>query len=282
MNAVATISYSEVERLAVSIARSGLFGIKTPDQAIVLMMIAQAEGRHPALAARDYDVIQGRPSKKAEAMLRDFLEAGGHVEWHKLSDEVADATFTHKQGGSARITWDMKRASNAGLGGKDNWRKFPRQMLRSRVVSEGVRTVWPMATSGLYVPEETADFTGPTLETQAEAPPVTVAPSLREQLNADVPLESTPAKPRTQRDFLNGLRISMRECGSIGAVNRLISHPETQRALQTFKNGNKAELDGIIAEGIGAHAPLTPWDEVAENAWPGPAPADAEHEREDA
>jgi hypothetical protein len=52
----------------------------------------------------------------------------------------------------------MARATKAQLGGKDMWKKYPRQMLRSRVVSEGVRTVYPGATSGLYVPEEVRDF----------------------------------------------------------------------------------------------------------------------------
>lgn len=179
MNAITTtttpLGYADIERLAASIAQSGLFGIKTKDQAIALMMIAHAEGRHPALAARDYDVIQGRPAKKAEAMLRDFLEAGGKAQWHALSDEIADATFSHPSGGSVRIMWDMERAAKAGLGGKDNWKKFPRQMLRSRTVSEGVRTVWPMATSGMHVPEETVDFAGTTLDAEPEPPARAVA-----------------------------------------------------------------------------------------------------------
>ena len=138
MNAITTtgsapLNYGDLERLAASIAQSGLFGIKTKDQAITLMMIAHAEGRHPALAARDYDIINGRPAKKAEAMLRDFLEAGGKVEWHAVTDELADATFTHPQTGSVRIDWDMKRAMTA-FGKKDMYSKFPRQMLRSRGV----------------------------------------------------------------------------------------------------------------------------------------------------
>ena len=152
------MGYADLERLAASMAQSGLFGIKTKDQAIALMMIAHAEGRHPALAARDYDVIEGKPAKKSEAMMRDFIEAGGKVEWHALTDEIADATFTHAQTGSVRIDWNMDRARAAGFAGKDNWKKFPRAMLRSRVVSEGVRTVWPLATSGMYVPEEQADM----------------------------------------------------------------------------------------------------------------------------
>jgi hypothetical protein len=191
MNAIvpatrADMSLAEIERLGEAIAKSNLFGIKTREQAITLMAIAQAEGRHPALAARDYDVIQGRPSKKAEAMMRDFLEAGGMVEWHALTDDEADATFSHPQGGKARINWNMARAEKAALKGKDNWKKFPRQMLRSRVVSEGVRTVWPGATSGFYETNEAADIPppphkGPTLEARAEPAPkpeLTVEPEV--------------------------------------------------------------------------------------------------------
>jgi hypothetical protein len=137
------------------IAKSRLFGITTKEQAIVLMAIAQAEGRHPVEAARDYDIVNNRPAKKAEAMMRDFIKAGGKVEWHSLTDELADATFTHPQTGEVRIDWDMKRAQTA-FGKKDMYIKFPRQMLRSRVVSEGVRTLWPLATSGMYEPGEAA------------------------------------------------------------------------------------------------------------------------------
>jgi len=157
---------------------------------VALMMIAHAEARHPALAARDYDIIQGRPSKKAEAMLRDFLDANGKVQWHTLDDTIADATFSHPVGGTARISWDMARAERAGLAGKEMFKKFPRQMLRSRTVSEGVRTVWPLATSGMYVGEEIADFTGQTID--AEPPR-----SERDAINESVPLRSAAtAMPR--------------------------------------------------------------------------------------
>jgi hypothetical protein len=148
----------DIEKLAEAVAKSGMFGIRTKEQALVLMSISQAEGRHPAEAARDYNIIQGRPAKTSEAMMRDFIHAGGRVEWHQLSDDVADATFSHPQGGTIRILWDTRRAATAGLANKDNWRKFPRQMLRSRCVSEGVRTVCPMATSGFYAPEEVRDM----------------------------------------------------------------------------------------------------------------------------
>ena len=157
-NEIALIPIADVEKMASAIARSGLFGIKTPEQAMALMLVAQAEGLHPAIVARDYDIVNGRPAKKAEAMLRSFMDAGGKVEWHRLDDKAAEATFSHPQGGSVKIDWDLDRARVAGLASKDTWKKYPRQMLRSRVISEGVRTVCPSATSGMYVTEEVRDF----------------------------------------------------------------------------------------------------------------------------
>ena len=179
-NELAIIPVNEIAIMAKAIANSGLFGVKTQDQALALMLIAQAEGRHPALAARDYDIIQGRPSKKSEAMQRDFLAAGGSIEWHTLSDTEAEATFSHKQGGTVRIGWNFDRAKKAGLGEKDMWKKYPRQMLRSRVVSEGIRTVFPLATSGMYVTEEVEDFDNKPVTIEHHAVAVAKEPEKKE------------------------------------------------------------------------------------------------------
>jgi hypothetical protein len=83
MNAIVTVPaypVSDLERMARAFAASKLFGVQNPEQALALCLVAQAEGRHPATAAQDYSIIQGRPSKKADAMLRDFLAGGGKVE----------------------------------------------------------------------------------------------------------------------------------------------------------------------------------------------------------
>jgi hypothetical protein len=152
------VPFDELTRMAESMARAQLFGKQTPQQLLSLMLIAQANGQHPAAAARDYDVIQGRPSKKAEAMLRDFLMAGGKVDWHTYSDQKCDATFSHPQGGSIRVDWDHARVAQAKISNPEMYKKYPRNMLRARCISEGVRTVCPVATGGLYAPEEAASM----------------------------------------------------------------------------------------------------------------------------
>ena len=152
------VPFEQQCKLANAFAKSGLFGIKTPEQGLALMSIAEAEGMHPAAAARDYHIIQGKPALKADAMMARFQQAGGKVEWKELSDTCVSAVFSHSSGGKATITWTLDMAKNAGFAGKDNWKKFPRQMLRSRVVSEGIRTVFPGVAVGIYTPEEVQDF----------------------------------------------------------------------------------------------------------------------------
>lgn len=180
---------SDIERVAMAIAKGGLFGSKDPNAILTLCFLAHAEGQHPAVVFRDYHIIQGKPAKKAEAMLRDFITAGGRVEWHKLDDTCADATFTHPSG-SARIDWTMDRAKKAGIS-TPMWSKYPRQMLRSRVISEGVRTVFPGATSGLYEESEVRDIVaqdGGLVEGQSQTGAV----------SRDEPADYTPLEPMVE------------------------------------------------------------------------------------
>lgn len=148
----------EIQTMADALAKSKLFGLQTPEQALALGLLCQAEGLHPAIAARDYHIIQGRASLKSDAMLARFQSAGGRVQWTKYTDEEVSGTFTHPSGGSIEISWTLERAKRAGLASRDNWKSYPRQMLKARVISEGVRMTLPGVVSGLYAPEEVIDF----------------------------------------------------------------------------------------------------------------------------
>lgn len=154
------IPFEQMERMAAAVAKSGLFGMKTPDQALALMLIAQAEGVHPATITQDYDIIQGRASRKTNSVLARFQAAGGSVEWHELTDKIADATFTPptRAGKPLRLQWTIEMAKTAKLVGKDNWTGYARAMLRARCIAEGVRAVYPAAIGGMLVSEEAQDL----------------------------------------------------------------------------------------------------------------------------
>lgn len=164
------VPYQQIERMANAVAKSGLFAVKSPEAAVSLMLIAQAEGIHPAQAMMDYDVIQGKPALKASAMLARFQRAGGTVEWLEATDKTVSGKFTHAAGGSVTVTWDDARVKQAGLDTKDMHKKFPLQMKRARCISEGVRAVCPGVTPlNMYTPEETADMDEINVSSQSTA-----------------------------------------------------------------------------------------------------------------
>ena len=153
------VPFVEMQQMAKAIADSRLFGLTDINQVLALGMVAQAEGHAFATAARDYHVIQGRPALKADAMMARFQAAGGKVNWEVYTDERVTGTFSHPNGGTLSVTWTIEQARSIGLVKPGSgWQKFPRAMLRSRCISEGIRSVYPGSVTGFYSPEEVQDF----------------------------------------------------------------------------------------------------------------------------
>jgi hypothetical protein len=153
------VPFVDMQQMAKAIADSRLFGLTDVNQVLALGMVAQAEGHAFATAARDYHVIQGRPALKADAMMARFQAAGGKVNWEVYTDEKVTGTFSHPNGGSLVVTWTLDQARSIGLVKPGSgWQKFPRAMLRSRCISEGIRSVYPGSVTGFYSPEEVQDF----------------------------------------------------------------------------------------------------------------------------
>ena len=215
--------------MAKAIAESKLFGIQTPAQALALGLLCQAEGRHPAEAARDYHIINGKPSLKSEAMLARFQQAGGKVDWHEYTHESVSGTFSHPQGGSLKVSWTMQDATRAGLTGNPTWKKFPRQMLKARCISEAVRGIFPGVLSGLYAPEEVSDI-----------PVQVVAETTSEPIQVPIQIEAPKEEPLPEQ--INSVNLmdrllaektkAQKEKVTAGAIKRgWITEGQTYREL---------------------------------------------------
>ena len=152
------VPLQDIQAMAEVAATSKMFGFKNTQEAMAIMLLCQAEGLHPAIAMRDFHVIQGRPALKADAMLARFQQAGGAVTWKEYTDEKVTGLFSHPQGGSLELSWTLAQAKSIGIANKDNWKNYPRAMLRARVISEGIRSVFPGCVVGVYTPEEVQDF----------------------------------------------------------------------------------------------------------------------------
>ena len=161
------VPLSDITQMAEVAASSKMFGFKNQQEAMAIMLLCQAENLHPAVAMRDYHVIQGRPALKADAMLARFQQAGGSVQWKDYTDEKVTGVFSHPSGGSLEVSWSLAQAKSIGIANKDNWKNYPSAMLRARCVSEGIRSVYPGCVVGVYTPEAVS-YTHLTLPTNRE------------------------------------------------------------------------------------------------------------------
>ena len=251
-----THSIAEMERMAAAVAKSNLFGMKRPEEALALMLIAQAEGKHPASAAMEYDVIQGRPALKSTAILARFQLAGGSVRWIESTDARCVGEFSHPQGGTIRITWDIQRAQRAGLAGKPTWKQYPAAMLRARVVSEAVRAVFPACLNGIYASEEVQDFDDrrqPTPETRPAGEAVaavvrTEAGDAVDTTTGEV-VEEQPAaqeEPKTTAETTGQASVRMERKKAIAYVKRTLdaAYPSAE-----FQVGKLSILKDVLGRG---------------------------------
>ena len=227
----AVVRFDEMQQMAASVAKGGLFGVKTADQAISLMLLCQAEGLHPMTAVSQYHIIQGRPALKSDALLARFQQAGGKVEWPVYQDDKVTGRFSHPQGGTLEVTWTMKDAARAGLANKEVWRQYPRSMLRARVLAEGIRTVYPGVMAGTYTVEEVRDF-GPG--------PAALHHSLpgRDQEGDDLNAIATAAD-------MDALKAAFTTAYKLA---RAANDDEGIARLEEAKNRRKAELEAITVE----------------------------------
>lgn len=150
-------------QLGEAFAASGMFGCSKPQQGAILALQCMTSGATPFEVTQTYHLLDGKLSMKADAMLGKFLRAGGKVEWGERTSERVSARFSYK--GNVRdetITLQELVATGVAVDARGElkamYKRFPRQMLTARLVSEYVRLLAPDIISGVYTPEEVSDF----------------------------------------------------------------------------------------------------------------------------
>lgn len=156
---------SDLERIAVKMAASKLFAVKSEAEVLAMMLRGAAVGMNPILALSAFHVIEGRVEMKADLMVSLVRQSGLMKSWVYV--ECSDKACTIRaqrtdEPDPVTLSWTIVDAQRAGLAGRGNWTKYPRAMLRSRCISELCRMLFPEISTGSYVEGETTDD-GPTL-----------------------------------------------------------------------------------------------------------------------
>lgn len=144
------VPIDQIRVMSRAVAESQMFGFNNEKQAFAIMLQAQADGIHPMKVIKQYHLINGRPALKATEVLSRFQRSGGKIKWIKTDDEEAEAEFFHEMGGTLTLKWTIKMAERAGLLSKTDsiWKKYPRNMLRMRLITEGINALYPACLDG--------------------------------------------------------------------------------------------------------------------------------------
>jgi hypothetical protein len=178
-------------------ALSGMFGCKKVEQGCVLAMACLIEQRNPMDYLKTYHLNDGKLTKRADAMLAEFMELGGKCEWiSKINDcKEARAKWTFGANVDLETTYTLADAEREGSAGKDTYKKSTPDMLRARLISKTIRMIAPKVVAGCYTPEEFGGELLPAL-TDSKAPEKGKVISIQHEVKnkVDVPIQTVPVK----------------------------------------------------------------------------------------
>lgn len=134
--------------------------IKTPEQAMVIAMYGDQLGVPLMVALNSIYVVEGKPELSGEltaAIIRRDCPSGQI----KIIERSAKRCHLKARRGPSDewvdIEWTIEDAKTAGLLGKDNWKKYPTDMLYWRCMSRVRRLVFPDIATGFAVEGELRD-----------------------------------------------------------------------------------------------------------------------------
>ena len=157
-------SIDEGYDLAKLLVASGLLGrnVTRPEQAFTIIATGRELGLTAMQSLRSIHIIEGKPTLSADLMAALCKSRPDVCVYFRLVESTPErATYETQRKGEpspTRMTWTIQQAKDAGVTGKDNWRKYPDAMLRARCIAALARAVYPDLAMGIYDPDEVADI----------------------------------------------------------------------------------------------------------------------------
>lgn len=161
-NAIVPTNLEDLQRLGRMCAESGFFqDARQLAQACVKIAAGAEYGLPPVVSMTGINVIKGRVTLSANVMAAIMKRAGYKLKTRFDGEQSCVITVIDPDGEElGESSFSMDDARKAGLGG-DNWRKFPRNMLFARAVSNAARWFAPEVLTGAITPEELGEVEEP-------------------------------------------------------------------------------------------------------------------------
>lgn len=227
-HAIQPANLAELYRLAETASASKFFGAAgTPEQGMMVMLAGRDLGFSYTQSLRAFQVIKGKPSLSADAMVAVCLSRKDLCEYFTCTAKSSTSvTWETKRVGSpaSSETFTIEDAKRAGLI-NDMYTKYPTRMLSARCKSFLARDVYPELLMGLYDPDELAP-----------QPAAIQAPAIR---IVDRPRPASPA-PITMPADDEGAALESRADDGETIVQSI--------ARRIGESTSQSELDDIAAE----------------------------------
>jgi hypothetical protein len=157
--------FDELERAAIALQQSGYFkDVTSKAQAIVKVMAGAELGLPPFASMTGIHIIQGNPVIGAN-VVATLVKNDPRYDYQikTATNELCELTWYEsvsvggqydREVGTSDFT--IEEAKSAGLASKDNWKKYPSDMLFARAISRGARRFAPGIFGGspIYTPDE--------------------------------------------------------------------------------------------------------------------------------
>lgn len=151
-------SFDDVERAAKAMSASGFFPDSKEFAKAVVKVLAGRELGFGAFASMSgVAVIQGKPVVGANLTAAAIKQTGKYnYRVIEHTDQKCEIQFFEAGQPVGKSTFTMEDAKSAGLTNKDNWKKYPRNMLFARAISNGQKWYAPDVYNGVtvYTPDE--------------------------------------------------------------------------------------------------------------------------------
>ena len=154
----ALVKYDDIHQIATSMAQSGFFSdAKEVNKAIVKIIAGQEIGLGAFSSMTGIHIIQGKPTLGAN-VIATLIKNDDRYDYklEELTDRNCKVSFYENGEKVGESSFSFEDAEAASLHRKDVWKKYPRNMLFSRAISNGARWFAAGIFGGMpmYTPEE--------------------------------------------------------------------------------------------------------------------------------
>lgn len=245
-------SLDEARGLSNTLSKSALLpdALRGKEADILMTVLTGAElGLAPMQSIRAIDVIKGKPTLKAEAMVALVRRRRDVCEYLVLRESTATkCTYETKRAGDpspTTMSFTVEDARAAGLLGNDNYKRFPAAMLRARCGSAICKAVYSDLLLGVYDPDELEPQRSERDVTPRASPPSNVVDSTATAAPApDYDANGAPVSETAK------LEVAIAEAQTQGDLDKLVerigrlkgANPKAYASLRTQWGARRDEL----------------------------------------